>query len=851
MCGIDLTKAGTRGGRRKLPPYRKQHDSVHARYEGVSSGKTTAMHVQCESCGTQYEFDDALVSGRGTTVKCSNCGFQFKVRKAGPPAEDHWLVTTADGSTYVYGSLRELQRAILTRQIDASDLLERGGVAPRPIGQIAELAPFFDEKRRPTSAPPAAHAAQIAESAHGPDTQAEPATQRTVPPGRTVQDPDRTAATPARLLEAQLAAMEAEGIEHKPADPGGSTSGSSQLAYTFGGYSPGAVRPRVLTEPDFAPVPPPRQLHDLDDEEMPTRVAVDSAPSGTELPSNGAAPPAAGTYAPSVELAPGVGEPARATSMAAQLPAQVATLSGLQAPLLPADVVAAAAGQWRDREVDPGGAGRIDETPFVPEVTSPLPASVRRARERETEVWADSDIPRAPAQRRSVGGMVIALVVVLAVGGMGAYYMRERLGAKPVAALDGKTEAFLAAGEKALSDGDLDSAKENFDKASVLAEANPRLLLDIARLQTGRADVSWLKQQALSSETEVAAEKKKTGELAALALVAADAALAVSPEDPSVVRTKIDALRAKGEVDKARTLVPKVVSQGNQSESAYVLAALDMSGPDPVWSTVLQRLRLAASIEGAQGRARAALVVALARSGDAEAAKGELARLESASPGHPLLATLRAFTGRKVNDAPAAAPSLTDDGGTANVDVSTLKALNGGAPTDPRVLVSQAEIAKSHGKLDVAKRLYELALQKSPQDSEALTGLAQVAHAQHDYATAKDAYKRVLGSNGSYVPALVGLADVEWESGDRAAAQKGYRDIVDRFQESAYPGRVKTRAEGASPTPVPSTTSTGTAAPTATATAPGPTATSEPTAPAPGTAPTQAPQPKAPEEPAP
>jgi predicted Zn finger-like uncharacterized protein len=814
------------------------------------------MHVQCESCGTQYEFDDALVSGRGTTVKCSNCGFQFKVRKAGPPAEDHWLVTTADGSTYVYGSLRELQRAILTRQIDASDLLERGGVAPRPIGQIAELAPFFDEKRRPTSAPPAAHAAHIAESAQGahatqpaPDAQAEPPTQRSVPPARSPQDPDRTAATPARLLEAQLAAMEAEGIEQKPTIPGASSS-ASQLAYTFGSYSPGgAVRPRVLTEPDFAPVPPPRQLHDLDDEEMPTRVATDAAPSGTELPSNGVV----AHHEPSVELAPGVGEPAPvAPPVASQLPAQVATLAGLQGPLLPAEAVASYdAARAARRDADTVPPTRVDETPFVPEVTSPLPAPVRKARERETEEWADSGIPRAPAPRRSVGGMVIAFVVVLALGGMGAYYMRERMGAKPVAALDAKTDGFLSAGEKALSDGDLDVAKENFDKASVLAEKNPRLLLDIARLQTVRADVSWLKQQVLSSDAEVASEKKKTAELANVALGAADAALSVSPDDPSVVRTKIDALRTKGEIDKARTLVPKVVSQGNQSESAYVLAALDMSAPDPVWSTVLQRLRLAASVEGAQGRARAALVVALVRSGDAEAAKGELVRLESAAPAHPLLASLRAFTGRKATDTPTAPPSLADDGGTANVDVSTLKALNGGAPTDPRVLVSQAEIAKSHGKLDVAKRLYELALQKSPQDSEALTGLAQVAHAQRDYATAKDAYKRVLALNGSYVPALVGLADVEWESGDRAAAQKGYHDIVDRFPESAYPARVKMRADGASPSTTPTNTATGT--PSSTATAP-PTATatvtSDPT-PVPAPTPTQAPQPKAPEEPAP
>jgi hypothetical protein len=46
------------------------------------------------------------------------------------------------------------------------------------------------------------------------------------------------------------------------------------------------------------------------------------------------------------------------------------------------------------------------------------------------------------------------------------------------------------------------------------------------------------------------------------------------------------------------------------------------------------------------------------------------------------------------------------------------------------------------------------------------------------------------------MPALVGLADVEWDSGDKASATKMYKDIVDRYPEGAYPGRVKQRVEG-------------------------------------------------------
>ena len=54
------------------------------------------MYVQCERCKTEYDFDDALVSERGTTVKCTQCGHQFKVRRAAAPdgGADRWVVTT-------------------------------------------------------------------------------------------------------------------------------------------------------------------------------------------------------------------------------------------------------------------------------------------------------------------------------------------------------------------------------------------------------------------------------------------------------------------------------------------------------------------------------------------------------------------------------------------------------------------------------------------------------------------------------------------------------------------------------------------------------------------------------------
>src|SRR5215472_13911970 len=103
------------------------------------------MDVQCERCKAEYEFDDALVSGRGTTVRCTQCGHQFKVRRLDAQApEDKWIVTTAVGQQLTYVTLRELQRAIMAKQVGRGDTLAHGSGPPRLLGSIAELEPFFE-----------------------------------------------------------------------------------------------------------------------------------------------------------------------------------------------------------------------------------------------------------------------------------------------------------------------------------------------------------------------------------------------------------------------------------------------------------------------------------------------------------------------------------------------------------------------------------------------------------------------------------------------------------------------------------------------------------------------------------
>jgi|GEM_PF-3424333 len=103
------------------------------------------MDVRCARCGIEYEFDDALISDRGTMVRCTECGHQFRVHPSHviPGAPDEWRIVTPDGQTIVYLTLRELQQGITQGHVGRDANLIRGSGPARPLGTIAELDPFF------------------------------------------------------------------------------------------------------------------------------------------------------------------------------------------------------------------------------------------------------------------------------------------------------------------------------------------------------------------------------------------------------------------------------------------------------------------------------------------------------------------------------------------------------------------------------------------------------------------------------------------------------------------------------------------------------------------------------------
>ena len=117
------------------------------------------MDVRCERCSTEYELDDDSVPDAGCPVQCTTCSHTFMVTRRGaapttaaqpvseslpsPPAAD-WLLETSDGRLHRFRNLTSLQKWIIERKVTREDKISRTGQAWRRLGEIVELAPFFD-----------------------------------------------------------------------------------------------------------------------------------------------------------------------------------------------------------------------------------------------------------------------------------------------------------------------------------------------------------------------------------------------------------------------------------------------------------------------------------------------------------------------------------------------------------------------------------------------------------------------------------------------------------------------------------------------------------------------------------
>jgi tetratricopeptide (TPR) repeat protein len=224
-----------------------------------------------------------------------------------------------------------------------------------------------------------------------------------------------------------------------------------------------------------------------------------------------------------------------------------------------------------------------------------------------------------------------------------------------------------------------------------------------------------------------------------------------------------------------------------------------LADPAPVWPSVIDRLRTAAAAERDPGRARAALIYALARASRMSEAEAEFAKIDGRPKPHPLLEELRAFLSRAKRSVEAAGDAPAK---IAAVDTSKMPKLDTSlAAEDARPVVgdfrtrlAQASVALRQGNLARATQLYDSVLAEQPRNTEALSGLADVATARHDPALAAKMYDRVLAENPNYWPAILASADQKWNAGDRPGAVVLYRRLLEQAgPTSEYGARAAAR----------------------------------------------------------
>jgi len=771
------------------------------------------LDVCCERCGTEYEFDDALVSERGTTVECTNCSFKFKVYppRTGTGTPEQWVVRTATGHQLVFTSLRDLQRAISQGQLGPNDQLSRSNQPPRVLGSIAELEPLFEASARRQQREGPRTLAGVAPPANAPG--------RTMPLGANVPVPGQPPVeTAPRVLVAHPATA-----PHRAASPGATLP-----------LNPGP--PETIRQ---APAPAPGGSHTPDQEPRPPSIRP-RAPefnlggSQQEPPAQGAAsaktlglgsqPP---PVTPSMDF--DVGPPSSAVdALGRTRPSQYSPIER-EPVTLPRGLPNVAPRESFGGTLPLEGSNIVPGPQPEPVIRheqstpwhSPMPPN---ASESYEESLSDPDpryvIPTRSRRARSrwIVALVLLGVLVLFGATVGRKYLKSYAGSAPPeqSESDARVESLLAKGDELLDAGDFEGARVQFAKASVLAEKNPSVLGALARLETTRADLVWLELRLLDpADTDrVKAVHKRLGSRVGSAREAVKAAADAAADDPPILRARVDWFRLGGDLKKARAIVGPLSQQASTPQNAYVLAALDLAEPAPAWSTVIERLRVAAAAEGKVGRARAMLVYALARYGNTNQARSELEKLQSVNKSHPLLKPLSAFLGR------FEAASESEDGedaGVATVDPSKLGELDtGGAaagspppPGDYRSQLTAAGRALRNGDLNQAERLYQAVLAREPNNTEAMAGLGDVARLRNDTDSASRMYDRVLEKNPTYLPALAAQADAKWDAGDRAGAIAIYRRIVEQAgTDTPYGQRAAARiaqgaSGGAAPPPAP------------------------------------------------
>jgi len=811
------------------------------------------MDVRCEKCQTEYELDESRLKPGGVTVKCTNCGHMFKIRKRTPtnvglpavtaqdeaqttrrepspsspqrlqtppmgsqsradsvlgdgtpgalsdggsgPTERQWLVRLENGEQKTCRELATLQQWIVAGVATRESLISRSGKTWKRLGDIAELSQYFS----------------IADEAR--TQRAQKPTPKPVPGTMLGIGGKPMAAGGTILPDGPTDEMQATGnfrsrrTTPPPPPPKGSSAphpmprspNSSELALQqteISGPSSSGSRPRVPTPPPVPVVPQSRATGTWASSEIKQSDSLASMPQG----------PRGGRI-----------------SMQDNEPAF-------------------AAGRVR---MAPG-----DESSFQTGKVSRLP------------IDDDDDDMIAPPRGSRAGTWMALLALLVIAAGAGAVYMfvfNKKGGEQAAVKQDAAQVAVAADASGAIVSPIIDAAPVAADpldsaRAELLAGIEPRMkgvydslaakddpasLAMRARLATGMAQSMLERANLATDKAEADKLRKDSKQLVIDAATLAQKALKAAADDPSAnvamsdvlrlqakpqkdVQRYLDAAKAKGAADKelARSIAVGealvLERDGKLDDAQKVLVGIDGAGD----TRVQQELALVAYAQGKPGDAKPFVDQILAATPDHDVARALQKRLETAVAKTDPMPSEGSGS---VHHDPTPPPHEGGGGG-------------GGGAGDYDSLVAKADkLAVSN--CASAMTTYSKALEQKPTGVEALTGMGYCYLNGKQFASAFSKFRSALAVSQRFEPALAGVAETYQQQGNREQAVEAWQKYLE-----AYPGSAKATKQlqilGAGspppppppqPTPQPPPQTNGTDSPT-------PTPTQQPQKPADGSA---------------
>lgn len=597
------------------------------------------MDVSCSRCGTEYEFDDALISERGTTVRCTNCGLEFKIfppSSAGrPELWDVWETEDRRGTPRTFRSLAELQRDISQGDVLGHHFLSRGQEEARRLSSIAELEPLL---RRSRSTPPPPEVAVGAQgirrgksgTALGLPTISDMGTL--LPPALALSDV-RPPESPESLLHTQAPVT---------ASPLGSPSESTLLS-THRSATPISVQ--SMSRPPEVPggveskgaESRKKRIHSalsLDDGAAPPAPAPDEAPASprNQVPSlsqsllprgRGSVPPPSSDRPSSIPPPP---------SSERERVSDLPSASEFPEPLATTAVSSNPARQTAPPPL-PQGAAPVE---WVPVSHSSGPESCRsdpevRASYPELGIGSSRDGAGSARGRGAKSGMLIGTVV------LGAGLFAGYLGSEKIRAYVASPDNVRPAPTSQLKPKSPADASIPKGPAIELSreELEQKLLL---------AEIGWFRVRLLPEDapdrmlSQTLVEKELPGWVEQASRL---------PKKGDTLWTQVDLLRLAGDVRTARSLLADVdVSEMRP----YSVAMLDWAENElsPPWPSLLGRLDEARANDKSPFLISSAYLVALAKSGAVAEARAKWQDLGTMDGGAaaPLYRDLFVFFGR-------------------------------------------------------------------------------------------------------------------------------------------------------------------------------------------------------------